>query len=67
MPVETLPREGFPLKEMDETQRKDAFQLLATSLSAKGCEKAHVIINLETILGRIEQAEGSGWFARDPE
>ena len=45
---------------MDETQRKDAFQLLVTSLSAKGYEKAHVIINLEPILGRIEQVEGGG-------
>jgi len=31
-----FPRQGLPLKEMNETQRKDAFQLLATSLSAKG-------------------------------
>ena len=67
VPVEMFPRQGLPLKEMNETQREDAFQLLATSLSAKGYEKAQAIINLETILGRIEQAEGGGRLARDPE
>ncbi len=67
VPVEMFPRQGLSIKEMQIKQQEKAFSLLAASLSKKGYQKARAIIDLETILGEIEQSTGTGKFARDPE
>ena len=55
-----IPRErkGLPLKEMTPDQRKLAMALLATSLSAKGLEKATTIMSLEQVLFEMEGPNG---------
>src|SRR6187455_3567865 len=55
-----IPRErkGLPLKEMTPDQRKLAMALLATSLSAKGLEKASTIMSLEQVLFEMEGPNG---------
>ena len=62
-----IPRErkGLPLKEMTPDQRKLAMALLATSLSAKGLEKASTIMSLEQVLFEMEGPNGK--MKRDPE
>ena len=67
VPIEMFPRQGLPLEEMQADQKQKAFSLLAASLSEKGYQKACSIINLENILGEIEQAEGTDKLTRDPE
>ena len=67
VPVEMFPRQGLPLEEMKVDQKQKAFSLLAASLSEKGYQKVRSIINLENILGEIEQAEGTNKLTRDPE
>ena len=57
-----IARKGLPLKEMTEPQRKVAFELLKTGLSASGYTKAETIRNLENVL----RAQ-SGSATRDPE
>ncbi len=59
-----VPRKGVPLKEMDETQRKAALDLLRVSVSKSGFEKAGVVRELEVILRSVEQGRGP---MRDPE
>jgi hypothetical protein len=55
-------RQGLSLKAMDERQRKAAFALLRSGLSAKGYTKAETIRSLEVILHALE-----GSARRDPE
>jgi Protein of unknown function (DUF3500) len=57
-----IARKGLPLKEMTEPQRKLAFDLLKTGLSAAGYTKAEAIRSLENVL----RAQ-SGSATRDPE
>jgi hypothetical protein len=57
-----IARKGLPLKEMTEPQRKVAFDLLKTGLSASGYTKAETIRSLENVL----RAQ-SGSATRDPE
>jgi hypothetical protein len=45
-----IARKGLPLKEMTEPQRKLAFDLLRTGLSASGYTKAETIRGLEDVL-----------------
>ena len=57
-----IARKGLPLKQMNEQQRKIAFDLLKTGLSASGYTKAETIRSLENVL----RAQ-SGSATRDPE
>jgi hypothetical protein len=57
-----IARKGLPLKQMNEQQRKVAFELLKTGLSASGYTKAETIRSLENVL----RAQ-SGSATRDPE
>src|SRR5205809_157621 len=66
-----IPRErkGLPLKRMNEDQRKLARELLRSGLSQRGYLTATSIMDLETILGDLEQRTNSAErrIARDPE
>lgn len=66
IPIEMWAREGVSLKELNEKQQAAAFSLMESGLSAKGYQKARAIINLETTLGKIEQAAGEARLMRDP-
>jgi hypothetical protein len=58
-------RAGLPLKEMDSSQQKLAYALLASGLSYKGNVKALRIMSLEKILRELEGP--SSRFIRDPD
>jgi hypothetical protein len=47
-------RKGLPMEAMDDAQRALAKKLLASVLSEKGVLKAETIINLEQLLGEME-------------
>ncbi len=64
IPNETFPRRGLMIKDMNETQRGLAHDLLRTGLSARGYNKVSAIIELEDIL-RVMEAGGK--FARNKE
>lgn len=64
IPNESFPRKGLMLKEMNETQRRLAHDLLRTGFSARGFNKVTSIIELEDILKAIE---AGGRFARSKE
>ncbi len=59
-------RKGLQVKDMNEAQRKAAFRLLASSLSAIGDKKATTIMQLEGILRALEKNRQGGQI-RDPE
>ncbi len=59
-------RKGLQVKEMDDGQRKAAFALLNSSLSAIGYGKATKIMQLEAILRELEKGR-SGGPIRDPQ
>ncbi len=63
IPDEMFPRNGLPLKEMSDAQRKLAHALLQSGLSQRGYLAYTQIIELENILRVIED----GRLARDPE
>src|SRR5687767_2049774 len=67
VPVNQFPRKGLSLKDMNETQRKRAHDLLRSGLSQRGYTTANAIIELETVLRAIESASGRGGMNRDPE
>jgi len=75
IPTNMFPRQGVPLKEMSEAQRKHAHDLLRTALSARGYSVTLTIMNeLEAILRDTEaaaRAAGGGGRGtvqvRDPE
>ena len=50
-----VPRKGVTLKEMNETQRAAAMNLLRAGLSQKGYSKAETIRALEDVLAEIEK------------
>ena len=60
-------RHGLPLRDMNESQRALAMGLMQAGLSERAFEQASGIIDLELILGEIEQAAGRISFKRDPE
>lgn len=59
-------RKGLQVKEMSEPQRKAAFELLNSALSAAGYGKATKIMQLESILHELEKKRVNGMI-RDPE
>ena len=74
VPTSMFPRNGVPLKEMTEPQRKLAHELLRTALSQRGYTATTSIMNdLEAILRDTEAAAraagggGRGGPVRDPE
>lgn len=61
-------REGLALAGMVPHQRAAASAIVAASMSARTAGEIAAIIELETVLGRLEQANGrAGWQRRDPE
>ena len=64
VPNETFPRKGLTIKEMNESQRALAHDLLKTGLSARGYLAATSIMELEKVLRAIE---GGVRMARDHE
>ena len=64
IPNETFPRKGLMIKEMNETQRRLAHDLLRAGLSARGYLKVTSIMELEDILKAIETG---GRMARNKE
>ena len=59
IPTETFPRKGLTIKQMKESQRKLAHDLLKAGLSQRGYLTATSIMDLETVLGALEAAERS--------
>jgi hypothetical protein len=66
IPTSQFPRKGVPFKEMNESQRKLAHDLLKAGLSQRGYLTATTIMDLENVLRVIESAAGRGQN-RDPE
>jgi hypothetical protein len=64
IPTEMFPRKGLMIKDMNETQRRLAHDLLRSGLSAKGYTKVTSIFELEDILKVVE---AGGRFARNKE
>ncbi len=64
IPNEMFPRKGLMIKDMTETQRRLAHDLLRSGLSARGYLKVTSIMELEDILKVIETG---GKFARNKE
>ncbi len=58
-------RKGLQVRDMSPEQREIAANLLRSSLSAMGNQKARRIMQFEGLLNEIEG--GNGRFARDPE
>jgi hypothetical protein len=59
-------RKGLQVKDMNAAQRKAAFDLLKSALSAVGYDKATKIMQLESILRELEKSRVGGPL-RDPE
>ena len=51
-------RKGLPLFEMDESQQKLAMQLLRSTISKVGYQKANKIMQLESVLKKLEAGRG---------
>src|ERR1043166_3456722 len=71
IPTEGFPRNGLTVGAMNETQRKLAHDLMKAGLSQRGYMTATAIMDLENILGALEQrARNAGQQAegmrRDP-
>jgi hypothetical protein len=64
IPNEMFPRKGLMIKDMNETQRRLAHDLLRSGLSARGYLKVTSIMELEDILKVVE---AGGRFARNKE
>jgi hypothetical protein len=64
IPNEMFPRRGLMIKDMNETQRRLAHDLLRSGLSPRGYNKVTAIIELEDILKAIETG---GKMARNKE
>jgi len=62
------PRAGLAIRDMEPVQRAAATRILGAAMSARAAGEITAIIDLETVLGQLEQSEGrSGWLRRDPE
>ena len=71
IPTEGFPRKGLTVKDMSEAQRARAHTLLKAGLSQRGYMTATAIMELESLLGALEQREREGGrqaegFRRDP-
>src|SRR5436309_13746971 len=55
IPSEAFPRNGLMVKDMSDAQRKLAHDLLKAGLSQRGYLTATSIMDLETVLGDLEQ------------
>jgi predicted glycoside hydrolase/deacetylase ChbG (UPF0249 family) len=75
IPTELFPRNGLTIKEMSESQRKLAHNLLSAGLSQRGYMTATQIMELENVLAALEAAaraagpqppQGNA-FVRDPQ
>jgi hypothetical protein len=56
IPTETFPRKGLLIRDMNESQRRLAHDLLRAGLSQRGYLTATAIMDLETVLGDLERA-----------
>ncbi len=65
IPTETFPRKGLLIRNMNESQRKLAHDLLKAGLSQSGYMTASAIMDLETVLKALEAPNGR--LERDPE
>jgi hypothetical protein len=71
IPTEAFPRNGLTIKEMSDAQRRRAYDLLKAGLSQRGYLTATAIMDLETVLGGLEQRartaeQGAEAMRRDP-
>jgi len=71
IPTETFPRNGLTVKEMTDAQRGLAHNLMKAGLSQRGYMTATSIMQLEEVLGALEQRDRDGGrqaegFRRDP-
>ena len=71
IPTEAFPRKGLTVKDMSDAQRALAHTLLKAGLSQRGYMTATAIMELESLLGALEQRERDGGrqaegFRRDP-
>jgi len=71
IPTETFPRNGLTVKEMTDAQRALAHNLMKAGLSQRGYMTATSIMQLEDVLGALEQRDRDGGrqaeqFRRDP-
>jgi len=71
IPSEAFPRNGLLMKDMNESQRKLAHDLLKSALSQQGYMTATSIMELESTLGDIERraresGRGAESMVRDP-
>src|SRR2546423_2949717 len=57
IPTEMFPRKGLLVRDMNESQRRLAQDLLKAGLSQRGYLTATSIMDLETVLGDLERAE----------
>jgi len=60
IPDEAFPRNGIQMKALTATQRKLAHALLQTGLSQRGYMTYNSIMELETVLKGVEEAERAG-------
>jgi hypothetical protein len=78
IPTELFPRKGLTIKQMTQSQRKLAHDLLKSGLSQRGYMTATQIMDLENVLAALETAQRAApqqptqgnpppVFARDPE
>jgi hypothetical protein len=62
------PRRGLAIAEMTDPQRRAAGAIVDAALSERGAREVRGVIDLEPILGELEQRAGRGnWLRRDPE
>lgn len=59
-------RKGLQIRDMNQTQRSAALELLKTALSQVGYDKARTIMELESILHELQKTRGGGAI-RDPQ
>jgi len=57
IPTEIFPRKGLLIREMNDAQRKAAHDLFKAGLSQRGYLTASSIMDLETVLGALEEAQ----------
>lgn len=69
IPTESFPRNGLTIKDMSETQRVTAHELMKAGLSQRGYLTATQIMELERVLHALESAPAPrpNAFVRDPE
>lgn len=62
------PRRGLAIADMTTPQRHAAMAIVDAALSERGAREVRGVIDLEPILGTLEQRAGRGnWLRRDPE